>query len=171
MQLVLPSLKYKGSYLEALKESENETAGGAKLNQPRDGQSFEDFVKQLNDEAKGINLAEGKVPATMFWLIDNNEVIGRVQIRHELNEYLSKLGGHIGYYIRPSKRHQGYGKKILELALIEAKKIGLEKVLVTCDEDNIVSQKIIEQNGGVLENAIQARENEPKTERYWITLK
>ncbi len=169
MQLILPSLKYKASYIEALEESKNETQE-TQLNRPTVNQSFEEFVEQLNENAKGINLPQGYVSATMFWLIDKDEVIGRVQIRHKLNDYLLKYGGHIGFYIRPSKRRIGYGTKILELALIETKKLGLSKVLVTCDDDNIGSQLIIEANGGALENIIAAEEGNPKKRRYWITI-
>ncbi|MEK9134718.1 MAG: GNAT family N-acetyltransferase [Patescibacteria group bacterium] len=169
MQLILPSLKYKASYIEALEESKNETEE-TQLNKPAENQSFEEFVQQLNDNAKGINLPEGYVPATMLWLIDKNKVIGRVQIRHELNDYLMKYGGHIGYYIRPSKRMMGYGTKILELALVYAEKLGLSKVLITCDDDNFGSRRIIEANGGILENIITVEKGKPKRRRYWITI-
>lgn len=173
MELVLPSIKYKESYLGALEEAKTDNDnGGAKLQEPKENESFEDFVKHFYDEIKGLNLPEGYVPATMFWLIDNGEFIGRIQIRHELTEYLSKRGGHIGYYIRPTKRKMGYGKKILEMALTEAKKLGFEKVLLSCNDDNAGSWKIIEANGGVLENIIEPeKEGEKKKRRYWITIK
>jgi predicted acetyltransferase len=170
MKLVLPTIRYKQSYIEALEELKNET-GDTILAKPTEGQSFENFVQMLNDNAKGKNLPEGYVPATTFWLIDGDELIGRVQIRHKLNNFLLKTNGHIGYIIRPSKRKMGYGKKILQLGLIEAKKIGLSKALVTCDEDHLASQKIIEANGGILENIIEIEKDKPKTRRYWITIK
>jgi predicted acetyltransferase len=108
----------------------------------------------------------------MLWLIDKDEFIGRVQIRHELTEYLEKYGGHIGYYIRPTKRKMGFGNKILEMAINEAKKIGFEKVLLTCNDDNIGSWKIIEANGGVLESVLDPeKEGEKKKRRYWIIIK
>lgn len=170
MQLVKPSIKYKQEYLGALEESKGETSD-TQLNKPEENQSFEEFVQQFIDNEIGKNLPKGWVPATMFWLLDNNEIIGRVHIRHELNDYLFKFGGHIGYYIKPSKRNMGYGKKILELSLAEAKKLGLTKILVTCDEDNIGSKKIIEANGGLLENKVESGEDKPQTCRYWIELK
>ena len=173
MELKLPSVKYKESYLQALIEAETDNdKAGTKLQKPKDGESFEDFVEHFSDERKGLNLPEGYVPATMFWLIDNNEFIGRIQIRHELTEYLAGYGGHIGYYIRPPKRKMGYGKKILEMALVEAKKMGFEKVLLTCNDDNMGSWKIIEANGGVLESIMEPeKEGEKKKRRYWITIK
>jgi len=172
MELVLPDVKYKDSYMQALKEAETEKLSGGGLKKLEDGESFEDFVKRYRDEAKGLNLKEGHVVSTGFWLIDKGEFIGRVHIRHELTDHLFKYGGHIGYYVRISKRKLGYGKKILELALPKAKEIGLDKVLITCDDNNIGSAKIIEANGGVLENIIDdEKEGESKKRRYWITLK
>jgi len=170
MELVLPSLKYKSKFLEASEESKHEK-GDTRLSQAQENESFEDYVKRANDNAKGINVPKGFVPATTFWLIDKNDLIGRVQMRHMLNESLLKENGHIGYYIRPSKRRMGYGKEILKLALLEAKKLGLRKVLITCDDNNLASQKIIEANGGILENIIEIEINKPKTRRYWITIK
>ena len=169
MQLVKPSLRYKEAYLDALEESKSETSD-TQLNKPQENQSFEEFVQQLVDNEVGKNLPEGWVSATMLWLLDNNEIIGRIHIRHELNEYLFKYGGHIGYYIKPSKRNMGYGKKILELSLIEAKELGLTKVLVTCDDDNLGSKKIIEANGGMLENKVGKGIGKSQTCRYWIEL-
>ncbi len=173
MELVLPSVKYKESYLEALKEAETDPGNKiSKLQEPKEGESFEDFVAHFYDEMKGINLPEGYVPATMYWLIDNGEFIGRVQVRHELTKTLGVRGGHIGYYIRPCKRKKGYGKKILEMALLEAKKNGFEKVLLTCNDNNVGSYKIIEANGGILENVVEGEKpGDLKKRRYWITIK
>jgi len=171
MELVLPSVKYKESYLKALKEAETDPGDKiSKLHKPKENQSFEDFVEYFYDEMKGLNLPEGYVPATMLWLIDKGEFIGRIQIRHK--EPVLVCSGHIGYYIRPSKRKMGYGKKILEMALPEAQKIGLKKVLLTCNDDNIGSIRIIESNGGVLENIVDGeKEGEKKKRRYWIKIK
>ena len=110
------------------------------------------------------------MPQTTYWLIDNDEFIGRVSIRHTLTESLLKEGGHIGYDIRPSKRNMGYGKRILELSLPKAKELEIDKVLVTCNETNTGSKKIIEANGGILENSIEMGEGKPAKLRYWILL-
>ena len=128
------------------------------------------FVQELHEKKHRSKLKPGIVPGSDFWLIDNNEFIGGLSLRHELNENLLKIGGHIGYEIRPSKRRQGYGTEILRLGLEKAKELGLQKVLVNCDEDNIGSKKIIEHNGGVLENAIDIEGDPVKKLRYWIDI-
>lgn len=167
MQLVSPSLQYKKTYLDAVEESKQEP-GLTLLPQPEPGQSFADFVQNRIDQSHGLQLPPGFVASSEFWLIDNGELIGRTNIRHVLNDWLLEIGGHIGYWIRPSKRGQGYGKKILELGLIEAKKLGISKVLVTCDITNDPSRKVIEANGGVLENIVPNGHDNPPKRRYWI---
>ncbi len=152
-----------------MREAGEETAL-TRIDKPQDGQTFEQFIQKRLDYAKGVNLAEGHVPSTELWLIDEGGFIGWVSIRHRLNEQLSKIGGHIGYWIRPSKRNKGYGTTILKLALGEAKKLGIEKALVTCDENNTGSRKIIEANGGVLESVPDSASGMPQKCRYWVTL-
>jgi predicted acetyltransferase len=135
-----------------------------------DRADFKGYVKSLHDHAMGIGLPPGHVPHTTLWLVEGPEFIGRVNIRHQLTDWLVNVGGHIGYRIRPSKRRQGYGRAILKLALPEAKKLGLHKVLLTCDETNVASKKIIEANGGVLEDKRPNPDGGPDKLRYWIEL-
>lgn len=169
MRLVYPSVKYKSEYLKALKETEGDT-GETRLNKPDSNQSFEEFVKMWRDKKNGKNLQKGTVPSTMYWLIDKDEIIGRVDIRHTLNDFLLNYGGHIGYYIKPSKRRKGYGKKILTLALEKARKKEITDILVICDDNNIGSQKIIESCGGVLENIVKQEKDKPLKKRFWIKM-
>lgn len=169
MRLILPSTKYKSEYLNALLETKEET-GETRLNNPEPNQTFEEFVKMWWDNSKGKNLKEGSVPATMYWLIDKGELIGRVHIKHTLNDFLFKYGGQIGYYIKPSKRRMGYGTKILKLALKKAKKMGITVILITCDDTNIGSQKIIESCGGVLEDVVEQVKGKPLKKRFWIRI-
>ena len=170
MQLVKPSTKYQESYLAAFEEGKPET-NHTSLTSPRENQSFAEFVREEIDHEKGKSLPKDWVSETVLWLIDTNEFIGRVSIRHRLTETLRATGGHIGYWIRPSKRKLGYGKIILKLALSTAKKLKIHHVLVTCDETNIGSRKIIEANDGVLENSIMSENEGSLKRRYWITLK
>ncbi len=154
--------------MQALQEAREED-GETQLHKPQSDQSFEIFVKSLKDNSKGLNLPAGYVPSTTLWLIDDDEVIGRIRIRHYLTEQLKQNGGHIGYYIRPSKRNMGYGNRILQLGLMETKKLGIKKALLTCENSNLGSIKIIESNGGILDDT-QERDGKEKLRRYWIDI-
>ena len=109
---------------------------------------------------------------TYYWLIDGDEFVGEINILHYLNDNYLICGGHIDYGVRYSKWGKGYGTKMLALALKKAKQIGLDKVLITCDADNIASAKVVENNGGKLENIrdIGTPEKPELIKRYWIDL-
>lgn len=135
---------------------------------------FKNDYKDFDNYIKNLEVKEGNdklVPDSVFFLynINENKMIGAVNIRHVLNDYLLQYGGHIGDGIRPSERGKGYGNKIIELALIECKKLGIKKVLMTCDKNNIPSKKAIIHNGGILENEVE--KDGEILERYWIDLK
>lgn len=174
MELVIPSIKYKDSFIQAVKEYQTTDADDRKdifaLKVEELEKDFPLYISNLLSESEGKNLPEGYVPQTTYWLIDNGKFIGRVSIRHTLSDFLLKEGGHIGYDIRPTERNKGYGKNILELVLPKAKQLGIDKVLLTCNETNTASKKIIEANGGVFENALDMGEGKPKKLRYWITV-
>ena len=114
---------------------------------------------------------DGKVPDSVFFLLDieRNILLGAVNIRHYLNDYLLQFGGHIGDGIRPSERRKGYATEMIRLALIECKKLGIDKVLMVCDKSNIGSAKSIIKNGGILENEFVDGDGEIN-QRYWIDL-
>lgn len=135
----------------------------------RDG--FRALVAESHEHESGVNLPPGYVPDTDYWLIENGvEVVGRGNFRHALNPWLERMGGHIGYEIRPSRRRRGYGTAILRLMLDEARAFGLERALVTCHPENTGSKKIIERNGGVLQDTIWIDELNRPCSRYWISL-
>lgn len=175
MELVKPSIAYKNEFIQAVKEYQATDADDRKdifeLKVDDLERDFSLYISNLLSESEGKNLPEGYVPQTTYWLVDNGKFIGRVSIRHTLTDFLLKEGGHIGYDIRPTERNKGYGKSILELSLPKAKELGIDKVLVTCNDINLASKKIIEANGGVFENALDMGEGKPKKLRYWITLK
>ncbi|WP_018933673.1 GNAT family N-acetyltransferase [Gracilibacillus lacisalsi] len=125
------------------------------------------FLQFINDHEQGANLPDGWVPDSTFWLVREKTIIGVVNIRHRLSEILLSIGGHIGYGIRPSERKKGYATKILELALLEAKRIGITRALVTCDADNIGSLKAILKNGGI-EDADYMEDDGNVVKRFWI---
>lgn len=168
--LVRPSEAYKESYLQALQEFHAE-GRRLYLNYVQLSTDFRTFVSDMLSKNDPAKLMPGRVLETVYWLVDGDTYIGRVSVRHYLTDYNREVGGHIGYDIRPSKRRQGYGTEILRLALVEAGEIGLTRVLLTCDFDNIASRKIIEANGGLLEGEVVVEEQETPVRRYWISLK
>jgi predicted acetyltransferase len=168
-KLVLPSTRFKSSYLAALREFQRE---GRYCYHDVDRLRL-DFDSHVDDERQRIhdeNIAAYRVPETIFWLVDGAEYIGRLEFRHELNDHLLEIGGHIGYSIRPRRRREGWGNKILELGLDKAYEFDMDQVLLTCDPDNVASRKIIENNGGVYENRVDVvREGiEYHKLRFWI---
>lgn len=130
-------------------------------------QDFDNYIKGFEEEKNGV---PGLVPATTLFCmdIDRGIFVGAVNIRHYLNEALLRNGGHIGDGIRPSERRKGYATKMIGLALDECKKLGLDRILMVCDKDNIGSAKSIMNNGGILENEIEEDGN--IEQRYWINL-
>jgi len=177
MELVEPTVEYKDSFIEAVKEfrkDEDYTYRNKwyrSLSIPELEADFERFVEMQRSRARGENLPEGYVPGSEFWLVDGGEFIGRATVRHRLNEKLIKVGGHVGFDVRPSKRGRGYGKGILKLALEKAKELGITNVLVTCDIRNEASRKIIEHSGGVFQDQIHNPEMGSDARRYWIDIK
>lgn len=133
-----------------------------------DCSNFSTFVRLLSDASQGIGLPSGFVPHTTYWLLNEQRIIGAVNLRHHLNEGLLQIGGHIGYGIRPSERGKGFAIEMLRLALEKAKEKNIDKALITCKKENIVSAKTILRNGGKLENEIFL---DGKTiQRYWVEL-
>ena len=113
-----------------------------------------------------------RVPATQFLFIraEGNRLIGMIQVRHYFNEQLAQYGGHIGYSIRPGERRKGYAKEMLRMALPYCRELGLEKVLITCIDGNIGSEKTILANGGVYESTVYEPDEQIYLKRFWITL-
>ena len=111
------------------------------------------------------------MPNTVLWLVEDGAYLGRMSLRHRLNSRLRRLGGHIGYEIRPAERGRGYGKLALSLAMEKARDLKLRRVLLVCADDNDASRRIIERNGGVLEGVFRVRERPQPLRRYWIDLR
>lgn len=182
MKLVLPDIKYKDSYIEALKdgfylgsqspktqeeiaviENDFEEYLAKKVLKPYDA------TPRLRDDGKYYVNS----PQITFWLVDNDRFIGVFNLRTSLNDFLMYVGGNVGYGIAPKYRRQGYATKGLALLIEEARKRKMTKLLVAAKENNIGSWKAIEYNGGVLENMIKLpwEKNGEYHKRYWIQIK
>jgi predicted acetyltransferase len=130
-------------------------------------QPWATYLAKQDNLRRGLGLAPGYVPAAFLVAEADRVLVGRVSIRHELNEFLTNEGGHIGYAVRPAYRRRGYATEILRQALIIARAEGVDRVLVTCDEHNSASAKIIERMGGALEDVRMGSDGIAKR-RYWI---
>jgi predicted acetyltransferase len=133
-------------------------------------EDFPAYIRGLVDGVRGIGLPPGRVPYSTFWLASGRRLIGHSSIRHHLTPDLAYEGGHVGYDIRPSERRKGYGTLILRLTLEEVRRLGLNRALLTCDTDNVGSAKIIEKNGGRLQDQAVSKRSGKLISRYWIEL-
>jgi predicted acetyltransferase len=126
------------------------------------------YLRMLEDHRAGVNLPAGYVPATFLVAEVAGQLVGRTSIRHRLNEFLTREGGHIGYGVVPGHRRRGYGTEILRQSLVIARAVGIGPVLVTCDDDNLGSIRIIEACGGHLESTATSAVDGRLVRRYWI---
>ena len=128
--------------------------------------SARDWVQLVERTKHKETVSPGFVTAHTFFALDNDKIVGIINARHELNDYLLNLGGHIGYSVRKSERRKGYAKKMLKYSSEFLFSLGLDKILITCDKNNIASKRTIESCGGILENEVI--EATRTTLRYWI---
>lgn len=134
-----------------------------------DSTNFEDYCQLLRNQSQGRDL-KGFVTNSYMGAFLNGKCVGRSSIRHELNDTLTSVGGHIGYGVIPSERQKGYAREILRLSLEYLKTKNVHRALLTCSENNIGSIRTIEENGGILENKISPEGSHDITRRYWIDL-
>lgn len=175
-KLVTPSPRYARSYVAALREGfrrgDQDVITERSIRQVE--ADFAGYIAGITDQEGSIRLATGqivsKLPFSVHWLVEDDEFIGEAQVRHRLNSHLIREGGHVGYGIRPSRRRQGYGRLILALALEECRRLEIRHILVTCLDDNVASARVIEANGGELENLIADPAGRGNLRRYWIAL-
>jgi predicted acetyltransferase len=125
-------------------------------------------LQTLDDYRRGLNLPDGLVPATFLVADVAGTIVGRATIRHELNDVLEREGGHIGYSVLPVYRRRGHATEILRQSLVIARANGVERVLVTCDDDNVGSITVIERCGGKLDSVIHTAPSAPPIRRYWF---
>jgi predicted acetyltransferase len=166
-ELSRPDVKFHRSWAAAVAEFGEEFMHGSGLWGFDDFSTTEEgcaavveFLLAQGDHA--TELPEGIVHSSYYWITEDGEFVGYLALRHALTPWLLEEGGHIGFSVRPSRRRQGHARRALGLALIEAKQLGLDRVLVTCDEDNDGSRLTIEGNGAVYEDSRNGKR------RYWI---
>lgn len=170
-ELVVPTSTVMTSFLEAMDEfvaegAENsQTAAWIEHNAPgwRDPAAFETFADAVRADALPDSpRPDWHVPCTTLWWVDGEDYLGRIAIRHTLNDFLLDVGGHIGYDVRPTRRREGHATAMLRAALPWARDLGIDPALVTCDDDNVGSVRVIEAAGGVLEDVRGIKR------RYWV---
>jgi len=130
------------------------------------------YIAECRKYTSPETLPEGLVLATQFFYIrkSDNCLVGMLQVRHYFNDFLSKFGGHIGYSIKPCERRKGYATSMLRAILPYCKDLGLDKILITCIDSNIGSEKTILNNGGVYESTVCEPDMKRNLKRFWIQL-
>lgn len=172
-ELVRPDIRFRDSFVDALLEGLHlEPAKPDDILLAKD--DFNAYMAKRTDVNSFVILPDGlkirRVPQTDLFLVYGDRFLGMASLRPKLNSTLEKRGGNLGYAVRASERRKGYGRLILTLALPYAREAGLQKLLITCHDENTGSAKIIESCGGVLQDKIKISGLPILERRYWITL-
>lgn len=172
--LIRPTADLFDSWAAAVGEFGEVKIHGSGLGEPvaPDRATFDALIEKAEMLADAsAALPDDLVHDDLYWIVDGDEVVGFLSLRHELNDWLREIGGHIGYSVRSSRRRQGIASAALALGLDRAREIGLGRVLVTCDDDNVGSYRTIEGAGGVLEDVSdQSSRGYTMMRRYWIDI-
>ena len=169
-----PSLERKNEiieYLDEFVEYGSNINGSGSLDKIYDGYTFEEALERcLNMENEEYSKKFERCPAKTFLLIreSDNNIVGSINIRWNLNEKMLQFGGHIGYGIRPTERRKGYNKINLYLGILEARRLGLEKVMLDCDVNNLGSDRTLKALGGKLERIEVDPSDGVLTNVYWF---
>lgn len=159
------AMQFRESFLNAGEKSINGSRG------LHNYELYDDWIKLVKECEKPNNKLLGVQASTYFAMSEDNEIVGCIELRHSLNENLAIIGGHIGYSVCPVERRKGYASKMLKMVIEEARKLGIEKVLLTCDSDNIASRKTIIKNGGFLDRKMPYVYYGERYYKYWINLR
>jgi predicted acetyltransferase len=134
------------------------------------GMTYAEMLTILAKERAGVDLPADRVPHTMLYGFVDGAIVGRVSVRHALNEYLRQRGGHLGYAVAKRHRRRGYGKALMGRGLDHCRDLKLASVMITCADDNVASWKIVEHFGGQLRDKVWDAVDEETIRRYWIDL-
>ncbi len=162
--------KDENAFWQARKEAQADPSNWPYFLLFEEGMQYTEYLEILQRYRKGENLPRGHVAATMLFAFLDDVIVGRSSIRHELNDFLLNYGGNIGYGVFPPYRRKGYGTQILQESLAYCKKLYLKKILITCDDDNEASIRLVEKHSAKLENKIQTNQSDSLTRRYWLDL-
>lgn len=165
LELILPCADYEPSYRRYITELGDEERYPFPLDWAHD--DFAALLQRLDEFRNGVNIPDGFVPSTTYWLVDGDELLGVSNLRHYLNDRIRHVGGHIGLGIRPSQRGQGLGKQLLQLTIGEAHQRGLGELHIHCHKHNLPSARMIMANGGVLESEVVLESSEA-VQRYLV---
>ena len=170
--LIAPTSHFHAAWLEAHREwgsgQHEDGFGLAETDEIETAQGFEAWIGRLiNQSDLTIPVLAGQAHCTYRWIVDTTYLLGGIALRHEFTAFVARMG-HIGYGVRPSARDRGVATWALGRMLDEARTIGLERVLIVCERNNIASSSAIERNGGVLEDTTVDR---AQPRRYWIDLR
>lgn len=173
INLIRPSMKYSEDIMQFRKEliEANDTDSFAGCGSLRRCSTIEEWLKVLSDMENAESCPSGSVTSNTYLAVrfSDNRIVGIIDLRHHIDHPILGLwGGHMGYTIRPSERGKGYAKEMLRLNLINCKGRGMDKVMITCSQDNLASEKTILANGGVFEKDVCIDGDIIK--RYWINL-
>jgi predicted acetyltransferase len=170
-KLELPSERFKDSYISLVAEFRERGEPNVPFALKYSTDDFGAFLARLKACAEGSEIEKGFVAHTTYWLVvDDRHVVGVSSLRHDLTDSLRKIGGHIGYGIRPTMRRRGYATLILAETLLKAKALGIARALVTCGKNNVGSARTILKNGGVFHSEESLPGVDGVTQRYWISL-
>lgn len=172
MRLIRPSAHFEASHSSLIEEFRKRGDDLVPWVLAEVGGDFAEYVTRLEQYSRGFGLPKGFVPTTTLWLVDgSDEIVAVSSLRHELTPSLLDYGGHIGFGVRPGARRQGYATEILRGTLMEARTLGIDKVLLTCDKNNVGSAKAISKNGGQLWDERYMKDHACVLQRYWIHLR
>lgn len=171
-RLVYPSKEHEKKafgYIQEFLEYKSEIHGTGGLDSY---DNYDEWLLKIEKDTDLPDITEDRVPANTYFFVraSDDKIIGMVNIRHKLNEFLFNEGGHIGYSIRPTERKKGYATLMLSLGLQKCRELNLDRVLIICDKVNEASAKVAQNNNGVLEKEVYSEMCSQIIQRYWISL-